>query len=129
MEEVCDLPRDAPNYAWCFDCVPEENSLLFGFGDERVEIPAINLVLSIRASCWARQSNPGLERSSRFAFDFLDTMGGGNLSLQVHPRGNTSAKHFGMTYTQDESYYMLDAKGTHVSIWDFEEDIGCAIRC
>jgi hypothetical protein len=24
MEEVCDLPKDAPNHAWCFDCVPEE---------------------------------------------------------------------------------------------------------
>ena len=32
MEEVCDLPHDAPNHAWCFDCVPEENSLLLGFG-------------------------------------------------------------------------------------------------
>jgi hypothetical protein len=26
------LPADEPNFAWCFDCVPEENSLLFGFG-------------------------------------------------------------------------------------------------
>src|SRR5207244_10954747 len=25
MEEVCDLPNDAPNHAWCFDCVPEED--------------------------------------------------------------------------------------------------------
>ena len=24
-------PGDAPNHAWCFDCVPEENSLLLGF--------------------------------------------------------------------------------------------------
>ena len=39
MEEVCDLPADAPNHAWCFDCVPEENSLLLGFGDVRFEVP------------------------------------------------------------------------------------------
>ena len=44
MEEVCDLPKGEPNYAWCFDCVPEENSLLLGFGDARVEVPAIDLV-------------------------------------------------------------------------------------
>ena len=37
MREVCDLPSGAPNYAWCFDCVPEENSLLLGFGGERLE--------------------------------------------------------------------------------------------
>ncbi|MDV7390496.1 hypothetical protein RZS08_04040, partial [Arthrospira platensis SPKY1] len=44
MREVCQLPEDAPNYAWCFDCVPEENSLLLGFGDVHFETPAINLV-------------------------------------------------------------------------------------
>ena len=26
MRRVCDLPDGPPNYAWCFNCVPEENS-------------------------------------------------------------------------------------------------------
>ena len=43
MEEVRNLPKDAPNHAWCFDCVPEENSLLLGFGDLQIELPAIDL--------------------------------------------------------------------------------------
>lgn len=110
MKEYCDLDRNEKNFAWCFDCVPEENSLLFNFNGIVMETPAINLVFS--------QSNKLLGEAvqSRFGdefpirFDFLDTMGGGNLSLQVHPSTGYIREHFGMNYTQDESYYMLDAK-------------------
>lgn len=42
-------------------------------------------------------------------FDLLDTMGGGYLSLQVHPLTEYIQDSFGMHYTQDESYYLLDA--------------------
>lgn len=109
MEEVCDLPHDAPNHAWCFDCVPEENSLLLRFGDVRVELPANDLIfLQPRALLGDFiYSRFGAEFPIRF--DFLDTMGGGNLSLQVHPRTAYIRQQFGMDYTQDESYYLLDA--------------------
>jgi mannose-6-phosphate isomerase class I len=109
MEEVCDLPDDAPNHAWCFDCVPEENSLLLGFGDVRIELPAIDLTFFQPRELLGDfiYSRFGAEFPIRF--DFLDTMGGGNLSLQVHPRTEYIRQYFGMTYTQDESYYMLDA--------------------
>jgi mannose-6-phosphate isomerase class I len=111
MERVCNLPDDgAPNHAWCFDCVPEENSLILAFGERRVEIPAINVVFAhpkelLGASVYERF---GAEFPIRF--DFLDTIGGGNLSLQVHPLTTYIRERFGMAYTQDESYYMLDAE-------------------
>ena len=109
MKEVCGLDASAPNYGWCFDCVPEENSLLLGFGPLQVEIPALDLVL------FAPQALLGGQVYSRFGaefpirFDLLDTMGGGNLSLQVHPLAGYMREHFGFSYTQDESYYLLDA--------------------
>ena len=110
MEEVCDLPKDAPNHAWCFDCVPEENSLLFGFGDHRVEIPAIDLVFLQPRELLGDAVHARFGTEFPIRFDFLDTMGGGNLSLQVHPLTEYIQDKFGMQYTQDESYYMLDAK-------------------
>lgn len=109
MEREFDLPKDVPNYAWCFDCVPEENSLLLGFGNLRVEIPAIDLVFA------HPQELLGCDIYQRFGaefpirFDFLDTIEGGNLSLQVHPLTEYVRKHFDLAYTQDESYYLLDA--------------------
>ncbi len=110
MRQVCDLDRSAPNYAWCFDCVPEENSLLLGFEKTRVEIPAMNLVLReperlLGPAVYARF---GAEFPIRF--DFLDTVDGGNLSFQVHPTTQFVREAFGQFYTQDESYYLLAAE-------------------
>ena len=109
MEEVCDLPLDVPNHAWCFDCVPEENSLLLGFGEHRIEVPAIDLVFQEPRALLGDGVYARFGAEFPIRFDFLDTMGGGNLSLQVHPLSKYIREHFGMDYTQDESYYLLDA--------------------
>ena len=109
MKKVCGLNEDAPNYAWSFDGVPEENSIYLRFGDVRVEVPAQDLVLyqPVELLGMANYCRFGAEFPIRF--DLLDTMGGQNLSLQVHPMTEYIRSHYGMTYTQDESYYILDA--------------------
>jgi mannose-6-phosphate isomerase class I len=109
MEEICGLPKGMPNYAWCFDCVPEENSLLLAFGGTCVEIPAMNLTLLYPRELLGEAVVARFGPEFPIRFDFLDTMGGGNLSLQVHPKTQFIREHFGMQYTQDESYYLLDA--------------------
>jgi len=109
MREVCGLSPEAPNYAWCFDCVPEENSLLLGFDGTRVEVPAQDLVLRHPRELLGRAVHARFGAEFPIRFDFLDTMGGGNLSLQVHPLTEYIQDRFGMHYTQDESYYLLDA--------------------
>lgn len=108
MREVCDLDAKAPNYAWCFDCVPEENSLLLQYRDARIEIPAIDLVFAQPQNLLGEAIYTRFGAEFPIRFDFLDTMQGGNLSLQVHPLTEYIQKTFGMAYTQDESYYMLD---------------------
>ena len=109
LKQVCDPDPSAPNYGWCFDCVPEENSLLLGFGNNRFEIPSINLVFSEASSLLGERVRARFGDEFPIRFDFLDTMAGGNLSFQVHPLAGYIQKHFGMSYTQDESYYLLDA--------------------
>jgi mannose-6-phosphate isomerase class I len=111
MEKVCDLETDGkPNHAWCFDCVPEENSLLLEIGGEIVEIPSIDVVFFQSRRLLGDEVEARFGKEFPIRFDFLDTMGGGNLSLQVHPDTAYIQQNFGMNYTQDESYYMLDAE-------------------
>ena len=111
MEKVCDLETDGkPNHAWCFDCVPEENSLLLEVGGEIVEIPSIDLVFFQSRRLLGDEVEARFGQEFPIRFDFLDTMGGGNLSLQVHPDTTYIQQNFGMNYTQDESYYILDAE-------------------
>jgi mannose-6-phosphate isomerase class I len=115
MREVCDLDRDAVNFGWCFDCVPEENSLILRVADNEVELPAQDLVYQEPRSLLGDPVHARFGAEFPIRFDFLDTMGGGNLSLQVHPLIEYIQERFGMHYTQDESYYLLDAEpGAHV---------------
>ena len=115
LKEVVDLDRSAVNYAWGFDCVPEENSLLLKFGDTTFEIPSINLVLNKPVELLGEKVYKRFGAEFPIRFDFLDTMDGGNLSLQVHPTTEYIKDKFGMEYTQDESYYLMDVKdGAHV---------------
>lgn len=109
MKEVCDLDRSSANFGWCFDCVPEENSLFFEVNGERFELPSVDLVLLKSRSLLGEPVEKRFGKDFPIRFDFLDTMGGGNLSLQVHPTNAFIQELFGMPYTQDESYYLLDA--------------------
>ena len=108
MKEVCDLDPSAPNYGWCFDCVPEENSLFLDFGPTRLEIPSIDLAFDQPRGLLGEAVHARFGDEFPIRFDFLDTMGGSHLSFQVHPLTEYIQHHFGMHYTQDESYYMLD---------------------
>jgi len=108
MKEVCDLDKSKENYAWCFDCVPEENSLNLKYGDTVVEIPSIDLVLKHPRELLGEKVHARFGAEFPIRFDFLDTMDGQHLSLQVHPLTEYIQEKFGMHYTQDESYYMLD---------------------
>ena len=110
MKERLGLDPDVENYAWCFNCVPEENSLLMRFGNTTVEVPSINLVFHDPGNLLGGYVYRRFGEEFPIRFDYLDTFDGGNLSLQVHPLTEYIREKFGVQYTQDESYYMMDAR-------------------
>lgn len=110
MKSLIGLDPSKDNYAWCFDCVPEENSLLLEAEEGGViEIPSLDLVFAQPVDLLGAKTFSRFGAEFPIRFDFLDTMDGGNLSLQVHPLTDYIQNTFGMPYTQDESYYLLDA--------------------
>jgi mannose-6-phosphate isomerase class I len=123
MKEICDLDPTAPNYAWCFNCVPEENSLLLKFGNDIVEIPSINLVFRHPKELLGNPVHGRFGDEFPIRFDFLDTMEGGHLSLQVHPLTEYIQEQFGMHYTQDESYYMMDTEDDAIVYLGLKEGV------
>lgn len=119
MREACGLKdyrrnsaetSSPENYAWCFDCVPEENSLQLKVDGVIMEFPSIDLIFTQARELLGEPVHARFGKEFPIRFDFLDTMGGQNLSLQVHPLTGYIQENFGMHYTQDESYYILDAE-------------------
>lgn len=123
MKEACNLDPKKENYAWSFDGVPEENSIKIQIGQSVIELPAQDVVQFRPRLLMGDRVHARFGKHFPIRFDLLDTFEGGNLSLQVHPKTEYIQEKFGMTYTQDESYYILDAKDDAVVYLGFKENI------
>lgn len=108
MKENFGLDASKENFAWSFDGVPEENSLNLEIGGKVLKVPAQDLVFYAPHELLGERVHGRFGAEFPIRFDLLDTMGGQNLSLQVHPLTEYIYEKFGMPYTQDESYYLLD---------------------
>jgi mannose-6-phosphate isomerase class I len=108
-QQVPQLPREAPNYAWSFELISPENGLLFRDAARLCEVTFDWLMFhDHRAVLGDAADRFGFEFPIRF--DWLDTFAGGNLSVQCHPHPDYASRHFGERFTQDETYYILDCR-------------------
>ena len=104
------LPTEVPNYAWSFEFISPENGVLLADQQGTVLEVSFDTLMATDHRAILGDCADRFGHSFPIRFDFLDTVDGGNLSVQVHPRPEYFRRNFGEAFTQDETYYILDCE-------------------
>jgi mannose-6-phosphate isomerase class I len=107
LRDKLGISTEAPNLAWSYELITPESGILLGT-DSPIEV-GFELLMAAEG-----ERVLGPELAERFGvsfpirFDYLDTLGGGHLSIQCHPSEEYMRETFGLPYTQHETYYVVD---------------------
>ena len=95
LRRTLGIDTDAPNLAWSYELITPESGIVLG-SSETVEV-GFELLMALHA-----ERILGAEVANRFGlvfpirFDYLDTLEGGDLSIQCHPSERYMRETFGL---------------------------------
>ncbi|MFJ2890158.1 class I mannose-6-phosphate isomerase [Streptomyces sp. NPDC087305] len=108
---------DSPNTALGYELIAPEAGVLIGTGPEaQAEVPFQLLCVLEPLSVLGAEAHARFGTSFPIRFDYLDTVGGGSLSVHCHPKESYMRERFGWDYTQHETYY-LTRGGTDTKVF------------
>jgi mannose-6-phosphate isomerase class I len=97
------IETDAPNLAWSYELITPEAGILF----DSLEVGFELLMAEQNERVLGAAVAARFGRSFPIRLDYLDTLEGGHLSIQCHPRDDYMEDVFGLPYTQLETYYVM----------------------
>jgi mannose-6-phosphate isomerase class I len=121
MQDHMGLDPEQPNFAWSFELITPENGIVLETDDARLECSFDCLMFQEYRRVLGEAARQ-FKYEWPLRLDYLDTVSGGNLSVQCHPRPDFIRREFGETFTQDETYYISAAQEDAVVYLGLEED-------
>jgi mannose-6-phosphate isomerase class I len=116
----------ARNTALGYELIAPESGILIGTCDATVEVPFGMLVGQQPEALLGAAVHETFGTSFPIRFDYLDTYGGGNLSVHCHPRPAYMRDVFGWPYTQHETYYLMVGSPENVVYLGLHEGVDVA---
>jgi hypothetical protein len=106
-QQALGMNVDAPNTGVGYELIAPESGVLIGGPDAQVEVPFQVIVALETNAILGEPIARRFARSFPIRFDYLDTLGGGNLSIHCHPQADYMRQVFGWPYAQHEAYYVM----------------------
>jgi len=106
LRSTLGVATDTPNLAWSYELITPESGILLG-ASEPAEVGFELLMAQNAEEVLGEAVAERFGESFPIRFDYLDTLDGGDLSIQCHPSEAYMRETFGLPYTQHETYYVM----------------------
>ena len=109
IRKIRHIPMDiSKNIAWVFDFIPTEVSIVVDVDSYNFELPFSTFMEFQAKSIIGEKAYKRFGGYFPIRFNYDDTYhSNGNMSIQVHPQGEYTRKHYNEKFSQDEAYYVI----------------------
>jgi hypothetical protein len=101
--------KSEEEFYWYFNCIPEENSVLFKFGNILFESPVINAIYLYPKALLGNTVYHLFGAELPIRMNFIDNLDNGkdDFTLTVYPDTEETREQYGCNYITENSYYAM----------------------
>ena len=123
IRKVRNLPDAPSNYAWIFDFIPMEVTILVECNNILLEFPFTTFYQKYPVEIMGQKSKDTYGSYFPIRINYDDTFhSDGNMSVQVHPNTAFVKEHYNDLGAQDEAYYVIATGHNARTYVGFNED-------